>query len=168
MILRYRSPPRAWTSSLRPDWGPTPLQRLSLLIITPCSSERIGLAGRHPDCGAGFSVRQEVDDLIYGRVAPHRGCVLRLDGSVIDPAGGLEVVRTGRPPLHEPVGDHTQAGLRRDGLLGGVREELVPPPGLALGGGLKPIAGEIRRISAFGSPKREGQYDRTRRNGGEA
>lgn len=87
-----------------------------------------------PRRGAGFSVRQEVDDLIYGRVARHRGCVLRLDGSVIDPAGGLEVVRTGRPPPHEPVGDHTQAGLRRDGLLGGVREELVPPLGLALGG----------------------------------
>jgi len=93
-------------------------------------------------------------NLTSGRVARHRGCFLRLDGSAIDPAGGLEVVWTGRPPPHEPVDDHAQAGLRR------VPEELVAAAGPRSRGGLKPIADGIRKMpppsghrSAKGQPR---------------
>lgn len=34
--------------------------------------------------------------------------------------------------------------------------------------GLKPIADEVRKVTPFGLPRRKGQHDETKRNGGEA
>ena len=73
---------------MRPDWGPAPLQRLSLLIITPCSSERIGLAGRRPDAelGSRFGRRWTTSFTAGSRAIGAAFCVLT-DRSSIPQAG---------------------------------------------------------------------------------
>ena len=52
---------------------------------------------------------------------------------------------------------------------GSLRSTRMGIRGLRPPAGLKPIAGEIRRMPPFASPKREGRYDQTSRNtGGDA
>ena len=80
-------------------------RRLSLLIITPCSWERIGLAGRHPDAGMGSRFGRKWRPHFQPDPAPSGIAVYVLTDRPSIPQAGWTWSKAGGPPPHEPVGD---------------------------------------------------------------